>query len=124
MGDEALLHRLVLNLLDNAIKHSPAGTCVDAGLDASETGYRLWVQDTGPGIPEDVQPHVFDRFVRADRSRVRDAQTLTSGAGLGLAIARWIAEAHGGHLALARSGPAGSRFELRLPADVTLRSGT
>ena len=123
MGDEALLHRLVLNLLDNAIKHSPAGTCVDAGLDARGTEYRLWVQDTGPGIPEDVQPHVFDRFVRADRSRARDADTLTSGAGLGLAIARWIAEAHGGRLMLAHSGPAGSRFELRLPADVTLRSG-
>jgi signal transduction histidine kinase len=115
MGDEALLHRLVLNLLDNAIKHSPPESCASVGLDVAEREYVLWVEDTGPGIPEAVQPHVFERFVRADRARARDAETLTSGAGLGLAIAKWIAEAHGGRLELARSGPAGSRFVLRLP---------
>jgi len=117
-GDEALLHRLVLNLLDNAIKHSPAGAQVNAGLAADEREYRVWVEDTGPGIPEEVRPHVFERFVRADRSRAREDDTLTSGAGLGLAIARWIAEAHGGRLELVRSGPAGSSFELSLPRGV------
>lgn len=123
MGDEALLHRLVLNLLDNAIKHSAPGCCAGVGLSADARGYRVWVEDTGPGIPEHAQPYVFNRFVRADRSRVRDPDSLTSGAGLGLAIARWIAEAHFGRLMLARSGPEGSCFELHLPADVTLRSG-
>lgn len=115
MGDESLLSRVVINLLDNAIKYSPSGTCATVGLDANALEYFVWVEDNGPGIPEDVQPHVFERFVRADQSRARDAETLTSGAGLGLAIARWIAEAHGGRLELARSGPSGTRFVLRLP---------
>jgi len=117
MGDEGLLSRVVLNLLDNAIKHSPAGACATVGLDADEREYRVWVEDTGPGIPPAVQPHVFERFVRADQARARDADTLTSGAGLGLAIARWIAEAHGGGLQLVQSGPAGTRFMMRLPLD-------
>ena len=117
MGDEGLLSRVVLNLLDNAIKHSPAGSCATVGLEADELEYRVWVEDTGPGIPPEVQPHVFERFVRADQARARDADTLTSGAGLGLAIARWIAEAHGGRLQLVRSGPAGTQFMLRLPLD-------
>jgi signal transduction histidine kinase len=117
MGDEGLLSRVVLNLLDNAIKHSPAGACATVGLEADELAYGVWVEDTGPGIPLGVQPHVFERFVRADQARARDADTLTSGAGLGLAIARWIAEAHGGRLELVRSGPSGTRFVLRLPLD-------
>jgi heavy metal sensor kinase len=116
-GDEALLHRLLLNLLDNAIKHSPPGACASVGLEADGRELRVWVEDTGPGIPDAVQPHVFERFVRADRARTRGEETLTSGAGLGLAIARWIAEAHGGRLELARSGPSGSRFVLHLPID-------
>lgn len=117
MGDEGLLSRVVLNLLDNAIKHSHAGACATVGLEADELAYGVWVEDTGPGIPPEVQPHVFERFVRADQARARDADTLTSGAGLGLAIARWIAEAHGGRLELVRSGPSGTRFVLRLPLD-------
>jgi heavy metal sensor kinase len=120
MGDEGLLSRVVLNLLDNAIKHSPAGACATVGLEVAELEYRVWVEDTGPGIPPEVQPHVFERFVRADQARARDADTLTSGAGLGLAIAQWIAEAHGGRLELVRSGPAGTRFMLRLPLDERL----
>jgi heavy metal sensor kinase len=123
MGDEGLLSRVVLNLLDNAIKHSPAGACATVGLEAGELEYRIWVEDTGPGIPPEVQPHVFERFVRADQARARDTDTLTSGAGLGLAIARWIAEAHGGRLELVWSGPAGTRFMLRVPLDQRLLRG-
>ena len=114
-GDEALLHRLVLNLLDNAIKFSPAGGAVTVRLDRSGAVYRLEVEDTGPGVPPDLQPRIFDRFVRADAARGHDDDSLTAGAGLGLAIARWIAEAHGGCLSLARSGPGGSVFVLTLP---------
>jgi heavy metal sensor kinase len=114
VGDEALLHRLVLNLLDNAIKYSPAGSSVTLRLKCIDSWYELEVEDTGPGIPADVRPHVFERFVRADAARAR-TDTHTSGAGLGLSISRWIAEAHGGELEVARSSAAGSVFILRLP---------
>ncbi|MEO6879103.1 MAG: HAMP domain-containing sensor histidine kinase [Gemmatimonadaceae bacterium] len=114
-GDELLLHRLILNLLDNAIKYSPAGATVTVRLAVTETDICVEVEDTGPGIPPDVQPRVFDRFVRADNARSHDADTLTSGAGLGLSIARWIAEAHGGSLDLDKSSGSGSLFVLRLP---------
>ena len=75
--------------------------------------YMVRVTDTGPGIPPEAQPHIFDRFYRSDRERRASA---TSGAGLGLAIASWIASTHGGDVALERSDAAGSRFIVRLPA--------
>ena len=113
-GDEALLHRLVLNLLDNAIKYSLAGATVTLRLKCIDNRYELEVEDTGPGIPAEMQPSIFERFVRADAARSR-TDTHTSGAGLGLSISRWIAEAHNGELAIARSTPKGSVFVLRLP---------
>jgi signal transduction histidine kinase len=116
-GDEALLHRLVLNLLDNAIKYSSAGGMVTLRLRVDDDRYRLEVADTGQGIPAEVQPHIFERFVRADTARLHD-DTHTSGAGLGLSIARWIAEAHGGQLELARSTAEGTVFVLSLPIGV------
>ena len=114
-GDEALLHRLLVNLVDNAIKYSHAGARVAVRLTVLAKDYRITVEDTGPGIPPDLHPRIFDRFVRADAARSHDGDSATSGAGLGLAIARWIAEAHGGTLELVRSSPQGSLFELRLP---------
>jgi heavy metal sensor kinase len=113
-GDEALLHRLVANLLDNAIKYSAAGAAVTLRLSTDHQSYRLEVDDTGPGIPADVQPRIFDRFVRADAARSHD-DVHASGAGLGLSIARWIAESHGGRLELGRSSASGSVFVLILP---------
>jgi heavy metal sensor kinase len=113
-GDEPLLHRLVLNLLDNAIKYSASGAMVTLTLNAHNHQYRLEVADTGQGIPTDIQPHIFERFVRANVARSHD-DTNTSGAGLGLSISRWIAEAHGGQLMLESSSPAGSVFVLTLP---------
>jgi heavy metal sensor kinase len=113
-GDEALLHRLVLNLIDNAIKYSPAGSEVTLRLGVAGNRYRLEVADSGPGIAAEVQPHIFERFVRADVARTH-ADTQTSGAGLGLSIARWVAGAHCGELYLERSSPAGSVFVLSLP---------
>ena len=74
------------------------------------------VEDTGPGIPRELQSQIFDRFVRADAARSHEEDTLTCGAGLGLPIARWIAEAHGGTLELARSDARGCLFVLSLPA--------
>jgi heavy metal sensor kinase len=115
-GDESLLHRLLVNLLDNAIKYSPAGARVSVRLVVAPASFQIEIEDTGPGISPDLQPRVFDRFVRGDAARSHDGDALTSGAGLGLSIARWIAEAHGGTLELARSSSAGTVFVLTLPA--------
>jgi two-component system, OmpR family, sensor kinase len=119
-GDAGLLRRMLLNLLDNAMKFSSAGGHVR--LDARRDGpnYVITVSDTGRGIPPEAQEKVFDRFFRADAVRGRDDnRDSAGGAGLGLPIARWIARAHGGDLRLVRSSPAGSIFEAFLPVDRT-----
>jgi heavy metal sensor kinase len=118
-GDENLLRRLLLNLVDNAIKHTPREGAVTISCKREANRYIITVSDTGEGITAEVQPHIFDRFYRADSSRSRtedDSAGLTSGAGLGLSIARWIAEAHNGTLELLHSSEAGSVFQLILPA--------
>jgi heavy metal sensor kinase len=115
-GDADLLGRLVLNLLDNAIKHSPQAGVVDVRLDRSNGEYELTVADRGAGIPPDLQHRIFDRFYRVDSARAREEESATSGAGLGLSIARWIAEVHGGRLDLAESRPGRTEFRLTLPA--------
>jgi heavy metal sensor kinase len=115
-GDADLLGRLVLNLLDNAIKHSPSAGTVDVRLDRANGSYALSVADHGSGIPPELQHRIFDRFYRVDSARAREQETATSGAGLGLSIARWIAEAHGGRLDLFESRPGRTEFRLTLPA--------
>ena len=113
-GDEALLRRLLLNLLDNAIKYTPTGGAVSVAASHVSDRYIVDVEDTGPGVAAEMRERVFDRFYRGGRTR--EAGDPVSGAGLGLAIARWIAEAHGGTLTLARSDGTGSVFRLTLPA--------
>ena len=103
-GDADLLRRLLLNLLQNAIQHTPAGGAVTVTTEPSPDVIKLRVSDGGSGIPEPDRSRIFDRFVRLD-----DART-GNGTGLGLPIARWIAEAHGGTLVLEMSGPSGSTF--------------
>jgi signal transduction histidine kinase len=103
-GDEDLLRRLVTNLLQNAVRHTPSGGAVAVSL-VSENGHvQIRVADGGPGIPEADRRRIFDRFVRLDEARTGN------GAGLGLPIAKWIAEAHGGRLVLESSTAAGSTF--------------
>jgi heavy metal sensor kinase len=116
-GDEGLLRQMLLNLLDNAVKHTPGGGSVQVGLAGSKGLLTITVADTGTGIPAEAQPHIFERFYRVDkaRSRAEAAHAGSSGAGLGLSIARWIAEAHGGRLELRRSEAAGSTFVASLP---------
>jgi signal transduction histidine kinase len=120
-GDPLLLSRALMNLLDNAIQHSPEGARIRLTLErdlvaqAEAMRYRIAVIDQGGGIPIEMQSRIFDRFVRADETRSRAGTNRSSGAGLGLAIARWIAREHGGDVRLASSGPDGSRFELTLP---------
>ena len=115
-GDEALLRRMILNLLDNAIKYTPEGGRVTLLCRRENGKYALSVNDTGPGISPDLQSRIFERFFRADKARSR-AENDGGGAGLGLSIARWIAEAHRGTLELSRSDATGSTFVAFLPAD-------
>lgn len=115
MGDTDLIGRLVLNLLDNAIKHSPAGSTVTARMERQSDTVSVSIEDQGPGIPIDAQSRVFERFFRVDSARTREETSHTSGAGLGLAIARRIAEAHDGTLDLLESRPGRTVFRLTLP---------
>jgi heavy metal sensor kinase len=103
-GDEDLLRRLVTNLLQNAVQHTPSGGAVAVDLAPANGHVQIRVTDGGPGIPESDRARIFNRFVRLDEARTG------SGAGLGLPIARWIAEAHGGSLVLESSAPTGSTF--------------
>jgi heavy metal sensor kinase len=108
-GDSELLVRMLQNLLDNAVRYSPDGGVVRVGLSVDPERLRVDVRDSGSGIPLEAQPRVFDRFFRVDEARSK------GGAGLGLAIARWVAEAHGGHLGLVRSTPGETLFQVTLP---------
>jgi heavy metal sensor kinase len=110
-ADAAMLERLFLSLIDNAIKYTPAGGRVSVGTRRDESWVVVTVRDTGIGIAAEDLPFVFDRFYRADKARSREA----GGAGLGLSIARWIVEAHGGSISVESTVGQGSVFEVRLP---------
>jgi two-component system OmpR family sensor kinase len=112
-GDQDLLKQLILNLVENAMKFTPRGGVVTLSIYADEGSARVVVQDTGPGIrPEDL-PHIFERFYRAPAGGGR----VTGGAGIGLAVARWIATAHGGDIEVESELGAGSTFTVRLPLE-------
>jgi two-component system OmpR family sensor kinase len=110
-GDEQLLRRLVINLLDNAIRYTPPGGKVTAALEDSATSVRLRVSDTGIGIAPADAARVFERFYRAGEARNRQ----DGGFGLGLAIVRWIAESHRGTVECASQVGQGSVFTVNLP---------
>jgi heavy metal sensor kinase len=114
VGDEELIRRMLVNLLDNAVRHSPSGAVVTVDLHAVESGYSIVVADQGPGIPPESQSHIFERFYRADPSRTRGARD--GGAGLGLALARWVAHLHSGTVTLTSSSNTGSTFTVALPS--------
>jgi heavy metal sensor kinase len=113
-ADEDLLRRMLLNLLDNAIKYTPAGGMINVDCRVDGNSYVLRVSNTGSGIPVELQSRIFERFFRADKARSR-AEGDTGGAGLGLSIARWIAEAHHGRLELTQSDSSGTTFTAYLP---------
>jgi signal transduction histidine kinase len=112
-GDPALVRQLLMLLLDNAVKFTPAEGSVRVDVHGREGRPTVVVEDTGVGIAPDDLPHVFDRFYRADPARAR-----TGGAGLGLSIARWIADQHGAELDLASHPGRGTRIAVRFPAAV------
>jgi heavy metal sensor kinase len=113
-GDEGLVRRMILNLLDNAIKYTPTGGEVRVELAREDSAYTIRIDDTGAGVPEEARAHIFERFYRADRARSRNGGA-GGGAGLGLSIASWIAEAHGGRVTLERTDERGSTFRITLP---------
>ena len=117
-GDEGLVRQMVLNLLDNAIKHTSSGGVVRITLERRSTIYAIAVSDTGTGIPPEARAHIFERFYRVDKARSRaESSDVGGGAGLGLSIAKWTAEAHLGCLELQRSDATGSTFIASLPVN-------
>ncbi len=111
-GDEQLLHRMFLNLLDNAVKYNREGGTIKIEAQKKDGDYRITFSDTGIGILTEEQPKIFERFYRADKARRRAEETETSGAGLGLAIADWIANLHDGKIELVSSDETGSVFAI------------
>jgi len=110
-GDEELLRRLVMNLLDNAIRYTPPDGTITATLEVELSEVRIGIADNGIGIAPEAAPHVFERFYRADEARSRQ----DGGFGLGLSIVKWVAEAHHGAVKLASQPGAGSAFTVTLP---------
>ena len=110
-ADEDLLLHLMLNLLDNAIKNTPSGGQVVVRWSTSGSQVEVRVQDTGVGIASEHIPFLFDRFYRVDKGRSR----VDGGAGLGLAISRWIAQAHGGSIQVESEPGMGSTFTVLIP---------
>lgn len=110
-GDERRLEQVLVNLLDNALRHTPPGGTVTLSLDREDGWARLRVADTGEGIPAKHLPHVFERFYRVDKARSR----ASGGTGLGLAIVKHLVEAHGGRIAVESSAGQGAHFTVWLP---------
>jgi signal transduction histidine kinase len=106
--DRTRIELALSNLLDNALKFTPAGGQVEIGAEQAAQNVRLWVQDSGPGIAPADREHIFERFYRGRDSRVE-------GIGLGLAIVRSIVQAHGGQVTVEGEPGAGSRFVIELP---------
>jgi signal transduction histidine kinase len=115
-ADAERLHQVVANLVENAVRHSPRDGRVVVRAVAIAGGAQLEVLDEGPGIPDADASRVFERFYRADSAR----SSRDGGAGLGLAIARWIVELHGGDIRAQRREPHGCRMVVRIPGRVEL----
>jgi signal transduction histidine kinase len=107
------IREMLLNLVTNAIKYTPAGGAVGVGLSEEDGAVVMTVRDSGIGIAPGDLPHIFDRFWRADPARSRTGER--PGTGLGLAITKWIAEAHGGSITVQSRPGRGTMFTVRLP---------
>ena len=115
-GDAHALRRLFLILIDNAVKYTPTGGRVFIGLNTNENDAVATVRDNGIGISQEDLPVIFERFYRADKARSRE-----SGAGLGLSIARWIAEGHHAEILVESVVGQGSTFKVRIPLHREIR---
>lgn len=111
-GDRDRLKQVFINLVSNAIHYSPIGSDVYIGLSKSQEMARVIIRDMGPGIPTADLPHIFDRFYRGEKSRTRSK---TSGFGLGLSIAYFIVDSHGGRIEVDSQEGRGTTFAVYLP---------
>ena len=118
-ADQTRLTQLVVNLVDNGLKYTPAGGTVTLSVDQTPTGTLLRVADTGVGIAPEHLPHLFERFYRVDKARAR----AEGGAGLGLAISQWVARAHGGDITVESRPGRGTTFTVRLPRQCANQTG-
>jgi signal transduction histidine kinase len=109
LADRSRLRQVLANLLDNAVKYTPAGGRIDVRLEAHDAAAIVSVADTGVGIDPEEQPHIWERLYRGDKSRS------ARGLGLGLSLVKAIVEAHGGHVTVESTPGRGARFELHLP---------
>jgi two-component system sensor histidine kinase KdpD len=107
--DAVLLQQVMVNLLDNADKYSPAGLPIDISVETTPLGLSIAVADRGPGIPDSLQQKVFDKFFRVNE------ESAQSGVGLGLSICRAIVEAHGGKIQVTNRSGGGTLFQFYLP---------
>ena len=110
-ADQDQLIQVMVNLLDNALRHAPEGTVITLGCRDDGDMARIWISDEGPGIPPEHLPRVFDRFYRVESDRDRRS----GGIGLGLAISKAIVEAHGGEIRATTGSTAGTIFSVQLP---------
>ena len=110
-GDRHRLRQLLLNLTDNAIKYNRRKGTVTLGLRRAARNAEVAITNTGPGVPPDILPRIFDPFFRADASHSQSVE----GCGLGLSIARWIANAHGGTVQITSEPDGLTKAAVRLP---------
>ncbi|NPV57739.1 MAG: hypothetical protein HPY76_13870 [Anaerolineae bacterium] len=110
--DATRVGRVLANLVSNALRHTPGGGVVTISARRNTAGVEVTVRDSGEGIPTEDLPHIFDQFYRGEKSRSRQ----TGGAGLGLAIARGIVQAHGGTIRAESAPGAGTRVIFTLPS--------
>jgi signal transduction histidine kinase len=112
-GDRLFLRQALLNVLHNAVQYCPSGAAINVSVRRTGEGQVLLeISDNGPGIPAEHARHIFDRFYRVDKSRSRQR----GGAGLGLSIAQWAVQAHGGQIALDSKPGFGATFRIFIPA--------
>jgi two-component system phosphate regulon sensor histidine kinase PhoR len=112
-GDAGWIERIVLNLVDNALKFTASGGHVSVRVSKNGTGRTLEVSDDGMGIPPDSLPHIFERFYRADPSRANRAD----GVGLGLSLVKWAVDQHHGAINIESRPGKGSTFRVSFPVD-------
>jgi signal transduction histidine kinase len=114
--DRLVLREALTNVLDNAIKYSPAASTIAIRVERVDDQALIAIADQGPGVPAEHRERIFDRFFRVDESRTR----ARGGAGLGLAIAKWAVEVHGGQITVRPRAGGGSEFRILLPAGATI----
>ncbi len=114
-GDRDRLKQVLVNLASNAIQYTPPGGQVTLAIQKDKDQARVYVSDTGPGIPAQDQAHIFERFYRGERSRKRSGGAQSSGFGLGLSIAYWIMRSHNGSIEVDSRPGQGTTFCVRIP---------